>query len=725
MDLRRLFLLVLLVTIGQVTNALPSLLVDSNSVTVEQVVPTPLTLSSGWWNYVDVMHEDLDQRTENMKNAIRFSLDTVSPSKMKELEGLFNNISQTLDTLALINDKVEVVNESVVHQPTEYNVDEFQALFDRYHQAKVRRNQLISLQNEEERIARQAERKASDAFLEYREIKEKDQDKLTLGLVVMANRLSWYLWKVSASLKQDAIRRLAEQQEAIIESLREAVRLLAADQKSYSRLTASIQAQQKALNKLEGDVVLAQYRFESEIGLDFMSRLQEELYAQQLINAQLDVQKVTTQVAILRVIESLVLLNNPLLAAQQADYDHVGNLENIIDILSNLQDNLSTWRDKTEKERNLIQEILSSGSIAGDNKDARNVIEQRLSTIQSTLQSISQLENLSFNLDFMVTTLEKQLGQTKGWWFQLQTSGKHFFDESLFKTWNLLFVRLFDIDDIPVTSWDIIQALLVLVIAYYLARTFRKILLRFNTNADGKVPPAMYTLSRVVFYLIIVFGIIAAFSSIGLHFTNIAIVAGALSVGIGFGLQSIVNNFVSGIIILFEQNIKVGDFVELDTGLKGTVRDINVRSTIVNTLDNLDIIVPNSELVAAKVTNFTLNEPIVRIHVPFGVAYGSDKELVKKAALEAAKKVPITYDDGANRRTSVWLAGFGDSSLDFELVVWLNPKSGKTTPGSWKSLFNWEIETALAKYGIQIPFPQRDLHLVSGLPGPKVLNKES
>jgi small-conductance mechanosensitive channel len=222
----------------------------------------------------------------------------------------------------------------------------------------------------------------------------------------------------------------------------------------------------------------------------------------------------------------------------------------------------------------------------------------------------------------------------------------------------------------------------------------------------------------------IVLGIIAAFSFIGVKFTNVAIVAGALSVGIGFGLQSIVNNFVSGIIILFEQNIKVGDFIELDTGLKGTVRDINVRSTIVNTLDNLDIIVPNSELVAAKVTNYTLNEPIVRIHVPFGVAYGSDKELVKKAVLEAARKVEITYDDGANRRTSVWLVGFGESSLDFELVVWLNPKSGKTTPGSWKSLFNWEIETALAKYGIEIPFPQRDLHVKSGLAIPQATKKD-
>jgi len=96
------------------------------------------------------------------------------------------------------------------------------------------------------------------------------------------------------------------------------------------------------------------------------------------------------------------------------------------------------------------------------------------------------------------------------------------------------------------------------------------------------------------------------------------------------------------------------------------------------------------------------------------VAYGSDKELVKKAVLEAARKVSVTYDDGANRRPQVWLTGFGDSSLDFELVTWVSPKLGKAAPGSWKALYNWEIESALQQYGIEIPFPQRDIHIKSG-----------
>ncbi|MEJ2116229.1 MAG: mechanosensitive ion channel, partial [Gammaproteobacteria bacterium] len=249
----------------------------------------------------------------------------------------------------------------------------------------------------------------------------------------------------------------------------------------------------------------------------------------------------------------------------------------------------------------------------------------------------------------------------------------------------------------------------------FISRLVRNIITRISDPKSGRTSPVFYTLGRLSHYIIIIIGIILALASIGLNFTNIAIVAGALSVGIGFGLQSIVNNFVSGIIVLFEQNIKVGDFVQLDSGMTGVVKGIHVRSTVITTLDNLDIIVPNSELVTAKVVNYTMNEPMFRIHVPFGVAYGSNKTEVEKAGLEAARKVEVTYDDGAKRRPQVWLVGFGDSSLDFELIVWVVNKLGNhATPGSWKALYTWEIETALHKYGIEIPFPQRDLHLRSG-----------
>jgi small-conductance mechanosensitive channel len=196
------------------------------------------------------------------------------------------------------------------------------------------------------------------------------------------------------------------------------------------------------------------------------------------------------------------------------------------------------------------------------------------------------------------------------------------------------------------------------------------------------------------------------------------VLAGAVGVGLGFGLQAIFSNFVSGIIMLFERSLRVGDFVELESGLHGEVRDINIRATLISTNDNIDILVPNSEFVTGRVVNWTHGEVTRRLRIPFGVAYGTDKELVKKAALEAAAEVPFTIALDGPRRPQVWLVGFGDSSLDFELVVWLTAEATKR-PSAVRAAYVWALDTALGKYCIEIPFPQRDLHLRSwfGLKG--------
>jgi small-conductance mechanosensitive channel len=219
--------------------------------------------------------------------------------------------------------------------------------------------------------------------------------------------------------------------------------------------------------------------------------------------------------------------------------------------------------------------------------------------------------------------------------------------------------------------------------------------------------------SRLIHYTIMIVAVVVALSSIGLDFGNLALVAGALSVGIGFGLQSIVSNFVSGLIILFEHTLRVGDYIELDTGITGTVKAINVRSTIINTNDNIDIVVPNSEFVSSRLTNWTLGESFLRMRIPFGVAYGTDKELLKKAAMEAVKEVPYTLTHMKGRDPDLWLVEYGDNSLNFLLLVWVN-RQGAQRPTRTRAAYLWALETKLAEYGIEIPFPQRDLHLRTG-----------
>ena len=696
--------------VGLASNPLD--LLKQDKVTPEGTAPNPFSLLGEWWSYVDISHDNLDERIAHVKNVTNDSVASVRPELQKELTSTLQQINSYLDSIAEL--KVTASKEEVVvlEEKSQYTIEEIQSLFTSYHELSTTRDRLISIQNEEESRAKNAEKIVADTIIAYRDIKENTENKLRLGLIIMANRLNWFVWKIDAPIQQSKLDLITTRLDFILAELESISETLLVEKSTIRKLNRQIELQSNQLENIHKQTLKAKEAYTEKIGVDFVSRLEEKLYAQKVLNSEITEKQAELELAMLRSLLALAVLNKQKESIEELD--PIQLLEENIAIKNKASPAIQNWRSNIVAERDAIQELLSGGDLEEDEQRIKRILDQRISAMKSTVQEITRLEQSLFNLDTLQKVLEKKLGKTQGWLFKLRSSGLFLFDQTFVRIWDLLNSKLFELGNVPVTSWDIIQAIIILFATYFIARILQRTLIRLNKTPEGKIPPAMYTLSRVIFYTFIVLGGFAAFASIGVNFTNLAIVAGALSVGIGFGLQSIVNNFVSGIIILFEHNIKVGDFIELDTGLRGTVRDINVRCTIVNTLDNLDIIVPNSELVSAKVTNYTLNEPIVRIHVPFGVAYGSDKELVRKAVLEAAKNVEITYDDGANRRTQVWLVGFGDSSLDFELVVWLNPKLGRAAPGSWRALYSWEIESALKRHNIEIPFPQRDLHIKSG-----------
>lgn len=276
-------------------------------------------------------------------------------------------------------------------------------------------------------------------------------------------------------------------------------------------------------------------------------------------------------------------------------------------------------------------------------------------------------------------------------------------------------VPLFRLGEAEVTTEHLLVFTLVFSLSFLLSALLRRGLRRVVMRNDELPAPTAYTLIRLSHYVIITLGFLIALSVVGIDLTNLTIVAGALGIGIGFGLQSIVNNFVSGLILLFEHNVKVGDYVVLASGLSGKVEAINVRSTHVRTLDNLDVIVPNSQMISEEITNWTLNDTVVRYKIPFGVAYGSNKEIVREAALAAAAAVDFTITTPPGRPPALWLVEFGDSSLNFELVVWAD-LGRNPTPGSVLPRYLWAIHEELLARGVQIPFPQRDVHIIGPHP---------
>lgn len=259
--------------------------------------------------------------------------------------------------------------------------------------------------------------------------------------------------------------------------------------------------------------------------------------------------------------------------------------------------------------------------------------------------------------------------------------------------------------------------LFILGVALGISWLIRYLLTRVARKANAAQSPAFYSLGRILHYIIVMAGSFAALGSIGIDFTSFALIAGALSVGIGFGLQAIVSNFVSGLILLFEGTLRVGDFVELEggssgAGFRGVVKEINTRATVITTNDSVDLVVPNSVLVTTQLTNWTLRESYGRLRVTFGVAYGTDKELVKKVALEAIGNVESALTHMPGREPQIRLTNFGDSSLDYTALFWVS-RQGVRRPGRTRAEFLWELETRLVDNGIEIPFPQRDIHVVS------------
>jgi small-conductance mechanosensitive channel len=233
--------------------------------------------------------------------------------------------------------------------------------------------------------------------------------------------------------------------------------------------------------------------------------------------------------------------------------------------------------------------------------------------------------------------------------------------------------------------------------------------LRLRTREGGS---ALYVVEKLLSYGLVIFGAIAGLSTLGLDLSSIAVFAGGLGIGLGLGLQGVVKEFVSGLVLIFDRAIHIGDYVELPDGTRGVVQEIGPRATRIRNNDNVYLLIPNSKLIDNTVINWTLRGETRRIHVPFMVAFGVDKEKVRACVLEAARDVPFTLPDTDAHRTQVWLVGYSDSALNFELIVWPTLEAVKR-PKAMNAAYTWAIDDALRKAGIEVPYPQLDIRVRS------------
>lgn len=272
-------------------------------------------------------------------------------------------------------------------------------------------------------------------------------------------------------------------------------------------------------------------------------------------------------------------------------------------------------------------------------------------------------------------------------------------------TWNF---ELFHLGKSQFTTKNFLLLVLSLFLVFYISSKIRKVLVKKvfpRYDLDIGVSQSIATIVR---YLFIIVGLIIIFQTTGIDLSALGLLVGALGVGIGFGLQSITNNFISGIIILFERPIKVGDRIEIDN-LAGNIVNISARATTIITNDNIAVIVPNSDFINSRVINWSHNNKEVRLNLTVGVSYSEDPARIRKLLLEV-----IAQNHGVltNPEPYILFEGFGDSSLNFNVLVWTSEHIDR--PKILRSELYYEIFAQFKEHNVQIPFPQRDIHLKSG-----------
>ncbi len=672
-------------------------------------LPDPVALEASWWSYFEpteeIEQQELDSRIEKVSKHLQQSLQDVRSEQQTRLAPLVKKISDGLKQFSALRQTADSDITALSVQAEQYNIEQALERFISWRKLKREINleeEDLSWQNAQLSLER---KRQSQHRSEYLQLDATDPQRLAKGLALMASRVSLELTaqqgkKRSIKLKESKLRlqRMEEELDVIHE------RLTPSTNNANDWQKLALEASNKA-DHIRQQANARQDELQPDTPLGSTN-----IKLQLLLSIAQETQATTHQLMAMRY-RMIEALNNALSPDNSNVHDILNSIsKEFLTLKQNILEQKSAWRAVTDQSR----KFAAAQSVNAETTDKALVAAyQRL--IMQADQNERWLRDLDLELDtsdFITKLMQSTLNSDSGWLNSWLTSSGTWLENSWGNIGGWLNATLFEINETPVTSAGLLRVVIIISVALLISKLLRRGLERLGQHKQSVSASALYTLGRVIHYIILITGIVVALSSIGIDFTKFALFASALGVGIGFGLQTLISNFVSGLIILFERSLKVGDFVELSTGLVGEVKEINMRSTLVTTNDNVDILVPNSEFMNNQVTNWTLRDAQRRIHVPFGVAYGTDKDLVRKAALEAADEVEWTLNTHKGRHPQVWFVQFGDSSLNFELVVWLRPEAVKR-PGFVQASYLWQIDTKLRKYGIEVPFPQRDLHLRS------------
>lgn len=654
----------------------------------EAQLPTPETLSSGWW---DTLLNEEEGKTEErlvaFSRLIQGVARQVPPDRREEIQGLLDRAQANIQRFLELQ---ETQGYSLSDPPASremYTVEELLNVASKQRnlerEISIAKGDLARLEKTLERILHQID----SLYSQYggSELQSLQRTELGLNLIVAVTHRAILNQKIRLTSERlaNSERRLGWVQQEVLN----ASRRLSPETIDTKKLTSQIEEAKKEQNEFQQELL----RKETEV---------EALEGQSLdiIRARVNVSRSLTSIVEIQARQALLDLLNESKTSTQAQ---------------KWVKDASSWKTELKDLKALADEW--AGTLLTEERLLERLTGEQGELVQDTLSDIKDLDNRIYRANTLVGVILVKGIQELDWWSGLWKRAYlwliHSFDTLL---WVLTYPLMW-MNDQPVNLIRIASAFLIFFLAYLGSKTLRSVFTQYVRRREHISNASIYAFNRVAHYVILSIGLVFALSFVGINFSKLLIIAGALSVGIGFGLQGIVNNFLGGLIVLFDRKIRIGDLVELGAGVMGHITEVNVQNTVIRTLTGHDVLVPNSDMITRQLTNWTLRDQFARFHIPFGVAYGSDKAVVKSAIESAARNIEETVTDHKTvANPSVWLVGFGDNSLNFELVVWVDFKKSRKRESSLRAAYFWEIETALKEHDIEIPFPQRDLHIRSG-----------
>ncbi len=675
--------------------------------------PEPQRLSPDWWQYFAGAGETLEARIEETRERLQkliVELDAVQGRK--SALGLVEQLDTALSAYGELRARPPPTPGVLPPALEQVDIHGFLALDQRLRDL---RREVAVIAHDVNRLQETIDigkRELDAERIAYLGLSGTSQDPLEAGLKLMRDRLRLELAREELrrrrethSLREEELERLAQ----MVADAADRLEVSAEDARNFEQRSQA--AQNRAL-ELEGE--LARMALERNYGTPESAADQAASRLQQITSAETEVRRARAQTE-----AALYATAAALPGGEGNPGADAAGLRKVLEVAQGVRlsaaARLSDWQGFLQTERDdAMRELATVGGSSGAQGSVNRARLQAADTMSEGLAGLAQsVQDLQRVIDVATAHLVDMEGLVWGSLAEVRAFSSH----ALAALSDWFSAGLFEVGNTPVTPVGLTRVILIIAVTLVISRLMRRALDRMRSRREGGSQAALYTLSRMLHYLLLILGTVVALSSIGIDFTKFALFATALGVGIGFGLQTLISNFVAGIIILFERSLKVGDFIELESGVQGEVKEINIRSTLVNTNENIDIVVPNAELIGSRVVNWTMQAPHRRIHLPFPVAFGADRELVRKAGLEATSEVPFTMGD-TTHKPQVWLVGFDDDRMKFELVVWLVPGAVKR-PQAVSAAYYWALAGALDRHGIALPFPQRDLHLKSyyGLTG--------